>query len=144
MPVRNYIENFFSTQDEKIMIQLNQIAELISDDEVAVSLLNTLIDSSEKYFGAVVRMETRLKTARFRLEGEELRELTSELDRQRHYAHEALISNLHIFNRYLLKEFDDVPVGGIFTGNPEMIRDRIAVADWAGKLLCTIYNKRRK
>ncbi|MEA3427792.1 MAG: DUF3232 domain-containing protein [Thermodesulfobacteriota bacterium] len=102
------------------------------------------IDSSEKYFGAVVRMEARLKTARFRLEGEELRALTSDLDRQRHYAHEALISNLHIFNRYLLKEFDDVPVGGIFTENPEMIRDQIAVADWAGKLLCAIYNNRKQ
>lgn len=92
MPVKDYVKNFFPLQYENAMIRFNQVAEMVSNDDVAVSLLNTLVDSSEKYFGAVVRMETRLKTARFRLEGEDLRELTSDLDRQRHYAHEALIS----------------------------------------------------
>ena len=144
MSVKDYMISYFSLKSEKAMMRFNEIIRIISGDEVAVSLLNTLIDSIERYFYTVVRMETKLKVLRFRLEADALQSLTIDLDRQRHLAHEALISNLHIFNRYILKEFDEVPVGGIFSEDPTMIRDRIAVADWSGKLLCALFANRKR
>ena len=71
--------------------------------------------------------------------------ILANLDKVRRYAHDALISDLHIFNRYIIKEYqDDVPVGGIFSKNPDAIRDRIAVADWAGELLAAVYQNRKR
>ena len=89
-------------------------------------------------------MESQLKTARLRLEGEDLRELTEVLDKNRKLAHEALISDLHIFNRYLLKNYEDAPIGGLYSKSPDSIRDRVAIADWAGELLAALFNERRR
>ena len=125
--------------------RLEMIIRLVHQDEVAVSLLEKLLESAERYFCKVVEMESRLKIARLRQEDQELRDLTEVLDNTRHMAHEALISNLHIFNRYALKEFgEDIPVGGLFNKDPEAIRDRIAVADWSGELLAALYKERRR
>lgn len=130
------------------MNRYNKVIQMIAKDEVAVRLLEGLIDAATRYFGKVVHMENRIATAKLRLEGEELRSLIEDLDRTRHYAHEALISDLHIFNRYLVKEFgeelaEEFLQGGIFP-KPEAIRDRIAIADWAGDLLCGIYQNRKR
>lgn len=141
--VKNYINKYFQ-QGEKALERYNEVVEIVSADDVAASLLEKLVESAERYFGSVVKMEARLKMARFRLDGEELRDLTETLDRNRRMAHEALISNLHIFNRYVIKEFGkDVPVGGVFSKDPESIRDRVAIADWAGELLCALYANRK-
>lgn len=121
------------------------IVRIISDNEVANTILEKLLNSAESYFCKVFDMESRLKMARLRLDGEELRDLTEDLNKNRRYAHEALISDLHIFNRYIIKEFgNDVPVGGIFSKDPEAISDRIAVADWAGELLTAVYQNRKR
>ncbi len=130
--------------DLTAMDRLNIISRLISQDEVGVDLLEKLLAAAESYFGKVVRMEAQLKTCRLRLEGEELRELTGVLDESRKWAHEALISDLHIFNRYLLKNYQDAPIGGIYSKDPESIRNRVAVADWAGELLAALFNERRR
>jgi hypothetical protein len=125
--------------------RLEIIVRIIGGDEVACSHLEKLLSSAEAYFCKVFEMETRLKIARLRLEGEELRALTENLDKNRRYAHEALIADLHIFNRFFIKEFgEDVPVGGIFNKDPDAIRDRIAVADWAGELLTAVYQNRKR
>ena len=133
---------------EEIMNRYHKTIQIIAKDEVAVRLLEGLVDAASRYFGRVIQMENRLATARFRLEGDELRALTEDLDRSRRFAHEALISDLHIFNRYLVKEYaedlkEEGLIGGIFP-KPEAIRDRIAIADWAGDLLCGIYNERKR
>lgn len=143
---KHYIlEHFARGEGKKVLSRFNQIIEIIKQDEVAISLLEKLVESAERYFGAVVNMETRLKTARFRMEGDQLRDFIQTLDRNRHQAHEALISNLHIFNRYAIKEYGEkVPVGGLFSKPPEAIRDRIAVADWAGELLYMLYSERKR
>jgi len=49
-------------------------------------------------------MESRQATATFHLDKDELKELTEDLGRSCRYAHDALISDLHIFNRYIAKE----------------------------------------
>ncbi|AJF08153.1 DUF3232 domain-containing protein [Geoalkalibacter subterraneus] len=145
MDRKSYILGHFRGKEECALERFNKVVEVVAGDDVAVSLLEKLLDSAERYFGTVCKMEARLKMARFRLEGEELRDLTETLDRNRRMAHEALISNLHIFNRYALKEFgEDMPIGGVFSKNPEAIRDRIAVGDWAGELLCALYVRRKR
>jgi len=141
--IKEYVTMHFNP-DLSALDRLNLIVRLVAQDEVAVSLLEKLLASAESYFGKVVEMETRLKTARLRLEGEPLRELTEVLDKNRSLAHEALISDLHIFNRYLLKHYEDAPVAGLFNKPPEAIRDRIAVADWAGELLAAVFQNRRR
>ncbi len=133
---------------EEVMERYKAVCSIIKSDEVAVRLLEGLIDAATRYFGKVVEMENRLQTARFRLESEELKALTEDLDRSRRFAHDAMISDLHIFNRYLVKEYgEDLSEagfqGGIFP-NPDAIRDRIAIADWAGELLSGIYAARKK
>ena len=59
-------------------------------------------------------------------------------DKRRKIAHEALLSQLYIVNRALLKEEllkGKVPIGGIYSLNPDTIRDRNSVSDWAGYLV---------
>lgn len=143
LAIKEYICMHFNP-DLSAMDRLNIISRLVSQDEVAVSLLEKLLSTAEGYFGKVVLMEGQMKTARLRLEGEELRELTEVLDKNRKLAHEALISDLHIFNRYLLKNYEDVPTGGIYSKDPDSIRDRVAIADWAGELLAALFNGRRR
>lgn len=133
---------------EITMQRYRKITAIISKDEVAVRLLEALLDAATRYFGRVIHMENRLITARFRLEGEDLRSLMEDLDRSRRFAHEALISDLHIFQRYVVKTYKEELIhegieGGLFP-NPESIRDRIAIADWAGELLEGIYRNRKK
>lgn len=145
MDKKQYILGHFQGKEDGALERFNEVVKVIAGDEVAVSLLEKLVDSAERYFGNVCKMEARLKMARFRLEGEELRDLTETLDRNRRMAHEALISNLHIFNRYAIREFgEDMPIGGVFSKSPDAIRDRIAIGDWAGELLCALYVNRKR
>jgi hypothetical protein len=143
LAVKEFVKMHFNP-DLSALDRLNIVVRTIPQDEVAVSLLEKLLATAEHYFGKVVEMQTRLKLARLRLEGEDLRELTEVLDKNRSLAHDALISDLHIFNRYLLKTYEDAPIGGIFNKSPDAIRDRIAVADWAGELLSALYQERRR
>ncbi|MFA7483902.1 MAG: DUF3232 domain-containing protein [Vulcanimicrobiota bacterium] len=130
---------------DKTLERFERIVRLAGEDSVAISLIEKLVESAERYFTTVTSMEARLKMARLRLEGEELRDLAETLDRNRRLAHNALIDNLTIANRYLLKEFgEEIPVGGIFSKNPEAIRDRAAVGDWAGELLYALYTQRKR
>jgi len=133
---------------EETVNRYKKTVQIIAKDEVAVRLIEGLVDAASRYFGRVIQMENRLATARFRLDGDELRSLTEDLDRSRKFAHDALISDLHIFNRYLVKEYAEELLeeglqGGIFP-KPEAIRDRLAIADWAGDLLCGIYQQRQR
>ena len=145
--VINYVAQHHTAM-EATMNRYKKTVLIIKKDEVAVRLLEGLVDAATRYFGRVIQMETRLATAKFRLDGEDLRSLIEDLDRSRKYAHDALISDLHIFNRYLVKKYGEDLVeenikGGIFP-NPEAIRDRLAIADWAGDLLYGIYKERTR
>jgi len=125
--------------------RLDEIIRLSADDEVTCSLLEKLLASAETFFCTVIAMETRLKVARLRLDVEELRVLHNHLVDNRRRAHEALIADLHIFNRYVLKEFGNgIPTGGIYSKSQESIENPDAIADWAGELLTAIYQNRRR
>lgn len=141
---RQYVMKHFQAGKDEVIQRYEAIVRAVSRDPTASKLFDQLLEDAERYFGVVVRLEYQLASARFRIEGAELRELTETLDRSRHHAHNALISSLHAFNRYVVKEYEgQIPEGGIFP-NPEAIHDRIAVADWAGDLLCSLYRSRRR
>lgn len=141
---RDYAMAHFNA-DLSALDRLDIVVRIITDDEVACSLLEKLLSSAEAYFCRVCEMETRLRVARRRKKGEELRQYTENLDKNRRDAHDAHISDLHIFNRYIVREYEgEIPVGGIFSKDPEAIRNRVAVADWAGELLTAVYQNRKR
>ncbi len=78
-------------------------------------------------------METFMQLNRFRLEAEEFQERTQNHDQRRRLAHNALIDQLHIVNRNLFSDENlqgEVPIGGIFSLNPDSIKERTMVAHW--------------
>lgn len=152
------IENISLTEREKEYILKNKnksnveetlkryetISNLVKGDDIGENLLGNLIDKASEYVKVICRNDVISKTQAKRLEGEEFRELMTELDRRRKSAHDALISALHALNRYCLKEYDDCPKGGIYSLDPFTIRNRVAVADWAGQLIYGIFARRKK
>lgn len=143
--LHRFLENHYSGKGKETVVRFERIVRLVSDDDIAISLIEKLVESAQRYFTAVTTMEAKLKAARFRMEGDEIRELTETLDRNRHLAHNALLDNLRIANRYILKEFgEEVPVGGLYSKSPESIQDRAAVGDWAGELLYALYSARKR
>jgi len=129
----------------RAMARLDEVLSVCGKDEVATSLLEKLLESAERYFQCVVSMERKVRLARFRLEGQDLRDLIQSLDTTRRLAHNTLIDNVAILNRYLFREFgEEIPVGGIFSKDPEAIRDRAVIGDWAGELLYSLYYARKR
>ena len=86
----------YHNADMTALDRFEMVVRIIAENEVACSLMEKLLSAAERYFCKVFEMETRLKIARLRVDGNELRELTENLDKNRMYAHEALISDLHI------------------------------------------------
>lgn len=112
-------------------------------DNDSLDFLDSLVENCKNYVNYVVNMEKQIQFIKFRSEEWEMREKIEELDKNRRIFHESLISKLLSFNRYLFKKYDDkIPVGGIFTLDPESIRDRYSVADWAGYLVDYLNSKK--
>lgn len=125
--------------------RVEEIIKLASTDSIAMSLLEKLLESAERYLTCVTTKESRLKISSRCVEGNELSELTQDLDRKCQLAHTALLDNIAILNSYLLKRFGDaVPRGGIYSKSPESIRDKAAVGDWAGELLYALFVARKR
>lgn len=131
-----------------VLKRIKTLAEMLSknNDEKGIKLLLDSINGAIDYNNAVVRMESRLATEKFRLEPEDFRDLTMELDRHRRIAHDALLSSCTAFNRYLKKEYPgQYPEGGIF-GMPKASLvnfDRHTAGDWAGELVHELFVNRQ-
>ena len=121
-----------------------QICELIKGDDTAEQLLNNLINSALDYVSIVVKNDLQLKIQAPKLENDGYREYIHSLDDARTRKHNALISALHAFNRYILENYENTPIGGIYTLSPETIHDRVAVGDWAGNFIYEIFANRKK
>lgn len=134
------------TNSDLAQQRFEQILRLIQGDDVSLSLLENLLESAERYFQTVVSMEHKVRLARLRLEGQNLRDFIHSLDTHRSLSHNTLLDNIAILNRYLFKKFgpDAVPVGGIYSKDPESIRVRALVGDWAGELLYGLYLNRKR
>lgn len=114
--------------------RFQELSSVVTGDKTADKLLKNLTSAIKHYRDTVSSMLSTLSIQRFRLEGEELRELTERLDRNRHNAHECLIDAVCIANRYLLKKYhSDIPEGGVYTWPVShlMMKDRNAIGEWA-------------
>jgi hypothetical protein len=120
------------------------ICELIKSDGKAVVLLENLINLAIEYMSVVVNNDLMQKTEASMLNGTEYREFVQSLDEKRSRKHNALIAALHAFNRYLLENYENVPIGGIYSLSPDTIHDRVAVGDWAGNLIYEIFVNRKR
>ena len=115
------------------------ICDIIGEDKDASDLLRSLAHSASDYVSMVVRTEIAAKMMHYEdCENyhfdnlKDRQKLVQSMDESRRIYHEALISNLNIFNRYLRNNFSDSPTGGIFTLSPSSINNRYAVSEWAG------------
>jgi len=124
----------------------NQLLSSCSDaashgDDDAIEDLRVIkraTDSFHGYVNTVDMTETRIKVARFRSEGEELREVVEEADRARRYAHEAAISNAAMINR--IARFYGVNKA-IFLGDSA---DRYQVADFCLDVTVAIFKEAQR
>lgn len=121
-----------------------KICELIKNDDTAEQLLNNLINTALDYVSIVVKNDLMLKIQALKLENDEYRQYIHSLDKTRTIKHNALISALHVFNRYLLENYDNAPIGGIYSLPPETIHDRVAVGDWTGNFVYEILVNRER
>lgn len=111
-------------------------------DQDGVDFLKSVALSAGRYIEAVVKRI--MKTDSLKLEGYSERyvaEEISHLDKIQRIKHNALISDISIFNRYIytkyLDELKNIQ-GGIFTLDPERINDRNIIATWAWYLFAGI------
>ena len=130
--------------DKSVWNRYTEMLKIIGDDDIALNLLTNLINAACRYISVVCANEHAIKMQKYRLEGDDYRKFIESLDINRKSAHEALISALHSFNRYCIKEFEDTPVGGIYTFDPLTIRNRVAVADWAMTFILSLFEHRSK
>lgn len=141
--VLNYMEKFVKPS-EKAFKRYLEILEIIKGDDIAENLMDNLLEKAIRYVTVICQNEHKLRIQKFRLEPEDYRQLAEEIDQQRKRAHDALISALHSFNRYIIKEYEETPIGGIFSFDPDLIRNRVAVADWAMTLILSLFEQRKK
>lgn len=128
---------------------IEQVLSVAGKDEQAAKLIEELCKKAHGYVEAVYAMETKLQIARFRLEGEQLRELTEDLDQFRRFAHNTLIDQIRLTNRYLFRRFgtEEIPAGGVYSGDPEHIVNdtyRAAIGDWAGQVVLAYFTQRKR
>ncbi len=129
--------------------RITDILAIAGTDQVATNVIEELFQKSFAYVEAVYSMETALQVRRHRLEGEELREVTERFDHRRRLAHNALIDQIKIVNRYLFRTFGtvEIPAGGIYSRDPRHISDdayRSALGDWAGEVVLAFFVDRKK
>lgn len=113
----------------------NKIEKILENDEVGLGLLRGLSFSALDYVDTTVNFEAhRRKLQDSERCIDDSVEIVAELDSNKRIAHEALLSKLNSFNRYLFNNYEeDTSIGGIYSLEPpESIRDRHCVADWAG------------
>jgi hypothetical protein len=119
----------------KAMERRNQIEKILENDENGKNLLKGLTFSAFDYVDTTVIFEAhRRKLSDCERCVDDSTEVMAEMDLNKRRAHEALISRLNSFNRYVFNNYpDSAPVGGIYSLEPpESIKDRNKVGDWAG------------
>lgn len=117
------------------------------NDNNGLALLNNLIKSALRYVEVVIDFETTVNIM-YKENGvnKETQKIVEDLDRSRRSAHNTLIDNLAIVNRYLAKNYDwetnggEIPIGGIYSLDPVTISDRKKVGDWSKYIITALYN----
>ncbi len=126
-----------SKESEKALERYKLIVDLLTEinDKRGLSLVKELAEKCITYINLITSMELNIKILRFReASREEYQASITNMDKNKRLAHNALISQLTIVNRYLFKHENlkgKIPVGGIFSLDSNRITDRRVVGDWA-------------
>ncbi len=130
-------------QIKKAIERRGQIEKILEKDDTGLGLLRGLTLCAVNYVETTVNFEahkTRIHDAERCVD--DSTEAMVELDSRKRKSHEALMSRLYSFNRYLFTKYDgEVPIGGIYSLEPpESIKDRHSVGDWGGYYVFGIKN----
>lgn len=139
---RNYMErNFFNHESYLKLVEAIGEATKSADTDCAaeaqedLEFLRQNINHCFDYVHTVDIAETRIKTAYFRYEGSELRDIIQTLDWNRHNTHEAAIASVSILNRLAsIYKCDKLFLGDI--------ADRLQVADFCLDVVVQIFQNR--
>ena len=127
--------------------RFEEIIRITRNDKQAAGLIAEVAGYASAYVTAVVTMEATLMAKRAMVSATDLKDLSERLDRKRTLAHNTLIDSIRICNRYLFKKYGkDIPVGGIYSGDPfdigEPVR-RVSIGNWAGEMSNAFFTSRR-
>ena len=129
------------TESAKAFERYKQIADLLDEitDKKGLRLVQELVEKCANYVRITEEMEEFIKKHEIRdTPIEKYQQYFKSIDERKRLSHNALISQLSIVNRYLFKHpviENRVPIGGIYSLDPNSIRDRNAVGDWAYYLI---------
>jgi len=113
-----------------------------NEDDKGLRLLDELIRYCKEYFNLILSEEESLKIIRYKeYEEDKIKKAESEWENRRRRTHDMVITQLKVFNRYLFKNYKDVPIGGICSLNPKELSplNRRAVGDWVAYLIKGLY-----
>lgn len=122
-------------QREKALIKAMKAEDFATfdhDEKEAYDTLEGAFASFTNYGSIVIRMETMMPIWKTRCSGADYADRVSNIDRQRHNAHEAAIVNIRLLNR-LSESYGLPPFADINTD------DRHAVAGFIGQFMAEIY-----
>lgn len=135
------------SHNEKERIQV--ITNLIDGDEEALFLIDKVLASAFEYQAAAYTIQRTIQTQKFRLDRNKLDEITTNQVKLMNGRHDALIESVINANKLLFRKYgDSIPKGGVFNGDPthvaELNPNRVAIGDWAGRLVYAYFEERRK
>ncbi len=150
MVIRETILSYYAGEKVKIskaVERYRQLRELLQEngDKELLEMLDDVVSACRRYVEAVIKMEYKAMMIKKKYGTEDPLAWKMEIepaDRDRRVAHDALISYLEAFNRNAAKRYGwepegRIPIGGIFTLDPDFLSDpyskrsRGAIANWA-------------
>lgn len=143
--VVHYMEKFADLEMAgEYISRVNEIADIIEEDPKAVEFLNGLLEDVGHYAHRVYKTETQSRFLKFKLEGKDLHSAVENIDRSQRSAHNRLIDDIRIFNRYIFTHFENVPENGIAPLPREALQneDRDEIAKWAFSLFMGYLSQR--
>jgi|LSQX01.3.fsa_nt_gb hypothetical protein len=118
------------------LIEKLQAYEDIDLSQDATEYIEEILKSCGEYIKRVNDMESAIQVARFIMEDKDYREYISNLDRSRKLAHDGVIANVAILNRYCRL----VELPPIYKGD---LNSRIEVAEFAKKVVDEYFEDRK-
>ncbi|MFP4118085.1 MAG: DUF3232 domain-containing protein [Candidatus Woesearchaeota archaeon] len=113
-------------------------------DKEGERFLTELKDNCARYIEAVVNFEVEAQALK---KGKITKKDLEETDRARKSSHDALISDVTVFNRFVAKKYGwqvkggQIPPGGIFSLDPLLMKDRKSFTRWAFLLVSRLFRR---
>ena len=133
-------------KEEKAFDKYKQVVDELTkrEDKKGLQLVKELVEKCLNYIRITVEMETTIKILRFReISEEELKATVSNMDMNKSKAHDLLISQLHLVNRYIFRNniLKNNPDEGIFSLGSSNLDNRDIIGDWAYFLVSALYKR---